>query len=545
MRLGQLPFSPRLIQARWVLGKLPSEEVSQPAQDALEIGHPVALRGTTHKWWVKVVLFSVLSVAVVSEAQFSRTAPSLAQETQARGYWTDPSNGLTWAAKDNGKRVSWHKATRYCHKLRLAGYSDWRLATIDELESLVNLKAYATEHVGSSDILHWNSDLQVSGGLLLTGDRQWSSSPLIDVNGRSSTAHFWSFDFRTGRRWIGFEDIAEGDTMYALCVRESKASPVPTGNIAMQGDTPSPAANQHPAKEQQSPAYWTDPSTGLTWTAKDNGNDVNLAEAIKYCRDLRLGQSSDWRLATIEELEALRRPKTGATDPIQQKDSPTAYRLPEEISLTGVPWSSSPASEAQGDFAIEWYLSLESKTRVFDEPSYRHAKRALCVRNSFPKNSSQFGESSSNDRSSAGEQGSPDTQQLGYWIDPGTGLMWAGRDNFHNFIIYSEATRYCQDLRLAHYSDWRLATIDELQGIYDPRAASPGANPRSHDHEPEPRFFHVKGNLFLTGMQWGSTTGTNPSENVGVFNFQDGSVVTDKLNYVREKRALCVRRSSK
>ncbi len=174
------------------------------------------------KWRASVFLFSLLNVALISEAQFSNTVPSVAQETQARGYWTDPSNGLTWAARDNGKRVRWHKAATYCRKLRLAGYSDWRLATIDELESLVNLRSYVTEHVGSSDILHWNPDLQVSGGLLLTSDRQWSSSPPSDVDGRPSKAHFWSFDFRTGRRWKGFEDIAEGDTMCALCVRDSK-----------------------------------------------------------------------------------------------------------------------------------------------------------------------------------------------------------------------------------------------------------------------------------------------------------------------------------
>lgn len=239
------------------------------------------------------------------------------------------------------------------------------------------------------------------------------------------------------------------------------------------------------------------------WQGREPG------EALKYCRDLRLGQSSDWRLATIEELEALRRPDAGPPDPASQReDPPAAYRLPEEISLTGDPWSSSPASEARGYYAIEWYLSLKSKTRVFDEPSYTHAKRALCVRNSPAKYSSRFGESSSSDRSSSGDQGSAqETQQRGYWTDPLTGLMWAGRDNFHKLVIYSAATRYCQRLRLAHYSDWRLATIDELQGIYDQKAASPGANPRSGDHEPEPRFFHVKGNLFLTGLQWGSTSG--------------------------------------
>ena len=129
-----------------------------------------------------------------------------------------------WAAKDNGKYVSWHKARGYCRKLRLAGYSDWRLATIDELESLVNVEAYATEYVGSSDILHWNGDLQVSGSLLLSGDRQWSSSP-VGGAGSSETSKFWSFNFRTGRRWQGFEDLFEGDTMQALCVRNANATP--------------------------------------------------------------------------------------------------------------------------------------------------------------------------------------------------------------------------------------------------------------------------------------------------------------------------------
>ena len=157
--------------------------------------------------------------------QFSKTAAGVTRETQAGGYWIDPSDGLMWAAKDSGKRGSWHKATNYCRKLRLAGYSDWRLATIDELESLVNLTAYATEYVGSSDILHRNGNLQVSGGLMLTYPRQWSSTPVIEANGRPSGVHFWSFWFDEGRRWKGFEDWAEGDTMNALCVRDASSWP--------------------------------------------------------------------------------------------------------------------------------------------------------------------------------------------------------------------------------------------------------------------------------------------------------------------------------
>ncbi len=39
MRFERLPFSPRLIQARWVLYELPSEDLPRLAQDALESGY--------------------------------------------------------------------------------------------------------------------------------------------------------------------------------------------------------------------------------------------------------------------------------------------------------------------------------------------------------------------------------------------------------------------------------------------------------------------------------------------------------------------------
>lgn len=499
------------------------------------------------KWQVTVVLLIFSITSTFAMAQFSTATPSQTQETQAHGYWVDSSSDLMWAAKDNGKRVSWHKATKYCRNLRLGGNSDWRLATIDELEGLVNLGAYATEHVGSSDILHWNGDLQVNGGLRLTGDRQWSSSPLIDVDGKPDKAHYWYFDFRTGRREKGFEDLAEGDTAYSLCVRDSGAVRSTFPNPPPQGAAPQ--ENQKPTQETRSFADWTDPASGLMWAARDNGRDVNLGEAMKYCRELRFDQSSDWRLPTIEELEALRQPNSVATGSTNQREEPfAAYRLPPEVSRTGDTWSSSPASDARGYFAIVWYLSSRSNTRLFDEPSYSHAKRALCVRNAGVQRGPRTDASDAKGQSLSGDQAiAQKTQKLGYWIDPSTGLMWAGRDNLHVFIIYSEATKYCRDLRLAHHSDWRLATADELRAIYDQNSESPGESPRSHDHEPEALFFHVKGGLFLTGMQWISTgpvDGENASENETFFDFQSGRIIKDQHHSVRERRALCVRRTS-
>jgi hypothetical protein len=127
--------------------------------------------------------------------------------------------------------------------------------------------------------------------------------------------------------------------------------------------------------------------------------------------------------------------------------------------------------------------------------------------------------------------------------------MWAGKDNGKN-VNWRKATNYCRDLRLASYSDWRLATIDELEGIYDYNARSPGL---AGKHNDEPFPFHVKGNLFLTGDQWSGTQRVDdrgrPNGLVWHFDFVnghkasgDGSRFSGRFeDYGR--RALCVRRS--
>ena len=83
----------------------------------------------------------------------------------------------------------------------------------------------------------------------------------------------------------------------------------------------------------------------------------------------------------------------------------------------------------------------------------------------------------------------------GVWVDLSTCLMWAGKDNGKD-VSWRRAMKYCHGLRLDGYSDWRLANMAELQGIYDKTVEAPGlAGPAK-----TPRAFtwHVKGNLFLT-----------------------------------------------
>jgi hypothetical protein len=130
-----------------------------------------------------------------------------------------------------------------------------------------------------------------------------------------------------------------------------------------------------------------------------------------------------------------------------------------------------------------------------------------------------------------------------YWTDPSTGLMWAGRDN-GNDVNWKKAMKYCRDLRLAGYRDWRLAVIGELDGIYDKDADAPGRDGQGAS------TWHIKGNLFLTGNQWSSTRlyddRGHPAGYAWRFDFNQGRAFGgDELSFHSFKRALCVRGSGK
>jgi uncharacterized protein DUF1566 len=140
-----------------------------------------------------VLVFPVLAVLVSAQPPGPNRNDS--QETRVRGYWIDPPTGLMWAGKDNGKDVSWKGAVKYCRDLRLAGYSNWRLATVAELRAIYNPNANALGSAGSGkDNLF---TYHVKGNLFLTGD-EWSSERRYDNRGRPD-GYAWYFDFNEGR----------------------------------------------------------------------------------------------------------------------------------------------------------------------------------------------------------------------------------------------------------------------------------------------------------------------------------------------------------
>lgn len=155
-----------------------------------------------------VLWFAIVTVAV--QAQTTPNDRSRMQVAQASGYWRDSTTGLMWTSRDNGEDVSWKNAVKYCRDSRLAGYSDWKLATIDELKGIYEKSNGLPIQPGAAQ--------SIRGNLLVTGD-EWSRDRKLDDHGRP-TGYVWYFDYYNGMAKndpTGFPYPFKGRR--ALCVR--------------------------------------------------------------------------------------------------------------------------------------------------------------------------------------------------------------------------------------------------------------------------------------------------------------------------------------
>lgn len=86
------------------------------------------------------------------------------------GEWTviDKATGLTWAANgsqagcNNGNVIAWAEAIDYALALSFAGFNDWRLPNIKELQSIIDYSRsfpciYPELSAAANSTAHWTS----------------------------------------------------------------------------------------------------------------------------------------------------------------------------------------------------------------------------------------------------------------------------------------------------------------------------------------------------------------------------------------------------
>lgn len=163
------------------VGKLPTEGMAyegmkdSPLYYGLknEEARKIKLRATAQKvteWNVKDILtkFNFYSSCWNYNGDFCNPAGEFGNVFSDHGDGTviDATTGLIWQKRSSGKAMTWEEAGDYITGLnqkKLAGYSDWRLPTIEELASLVESswkggKMFLDPVFGNSHKSIWSAD---------------------------------------------------------------------------------------------------------------------------------------------------------------------------------------------------------------------------------------------------------------------------------------------------------------------------------------------------------------------------------------------------
>jgi hypothetical protein len=100
---------------------------------------------------------------------------------------SDNSTGLMWSQNDDGNGMDWQNALVYAENANLAGYTDWRLPNVKELQSIVDY-SYAP---GASDAANEGPAINPI----------FTCTPIVNEAGSSDYGYYWtgtSADFRSG-----------------------------------------------------------------------------------------------------------------------------------------------------------------------------------------------------------------------------------------------------------------------------------------------------------------------------------------------------------
>lgn len=87
---------------------------------------------------------------------------------------TDVATGLMWQLADDGTSRDWEEALAYAEKLELAGYDDWRLPNVKELQSIVD----------------YSRSMQTTDSPAI--DPMLTLTRIIDAKGDDNCGFYWS-----------------------------------------------------------------------------------------------------------------------------------------------------------------------------------------------------------------------------------------------------------------------------------------------------------------------------------------------------------------
>lgn len=387
------------------------------------------------------------------------------------GTITDVLTGLMWQKGEN-ERMDWYSALKCCKEMRLAGYSDWRLPNLKELNSILNLdytnswwyyKDFFPADGLKPPLLHYFSSTPYEGIYV------WVTNFCFGYDGYYASKNA-KLLFRAVRN-INPASIKPAkvflfpDSGQKRCYDENGTIiTVPRKGQRFYGQDGSYVINSlsftklaEGAKVLDDKATWKsgfcmvrDNNTGLIWEIKSAnvgevnyiGNSYTWEDAKEYIKELNrhgFGGFRDWRLPNREELRTM---------------------VDYNGQIPATDWKFFPDCLP----AFYWSNTENKKEPIFAWGIYFAYGCAICYLKSFyyPVRAVRAGYSK--------DFGDPDCYSFqdngdGTVMDLNTGLMWKKDESTE--MNWEEAMKYCQELNLAGHNDWRLPTIRELGTLLD------------------------------------------------------------------------------
>jgi uncharacterized caspase-like protein len=298
-------------------------------------------------------------------AKVQQPSVATASETGRDGHFIAYNNGtvldtktnLMWASNDNLANINWSDAKNYCGNYRGGGYTDWRMPTEAELADLYDRsKSYIASNQDYN--VHLTSLIKLSGCCPWTSEAYGSNAALFYFGDGFRRSALQSLNNALGRalpvRSAKNEDLERKKQELAWDKQEierQKALDVEREQLAAErrkveaerqqlamGQRPSVSTAGETSRDGRFIAYnngtVSDTRTGLMWAAKDNGSNINWANAKSYCENYRGGGYTDWRLPTQDELAGLYEKGIGYTPVCAASGDNDKVRLTNLINLS-------------------------------------------------------------------------------------------------------------------------------------------------------------------------------------------------------------------
>lgn len=134
--------------------------------------------------------------SIISSPSYTDNGNGTITDNKTSLMWPKDGNGV---GSNNGAILTWEQALTYCEGLNYAGYSDWRLPNIKELESIVNC---GTAWPAINPVFFLNTK----------SDYYWSSTTYVP-----SITSAWVINFDMGS--VGVNGNGATTNYYIRCVR--------------------------------------------------------------------------------------------------------------------------------------------------------------------------------------------------------------------------------------------------------------------------------------------------------------------------------------